>query len=379
MHIYFYYRGFPAKDEPIHQGLSKAVAGLAAGLVANGAKVTVLTEQRSNSEFMTKKGYRVLCFERTDADDTKNQLKLFLAPGLLDYLRQNKSEVDVVVINGMFHRPLTQMGSALRKLSIPYIVAPHDPFHPNLFKSSRLKKLAYWYLFEQRMLVGARAIQVLDERHALWLRRRGVQRPIIATPNGFDTENISDLENFPWSQTDEVNLIFLGRVDVYNKGLDLLLEALAELDSIHLTIQGPNQGGVANLRAMAESLGLGSRVQIKDPDYSKSSTQIIGEHDIFCLPSRYEGFGLAALEAMLTGRVILVSDIAGVAPHVKVSGCGIVVEPTPASIRTGLEQLLARKSEWRQMGLKGRDYVLKHLHWNELAAKALAEYEKVLS
>ena len=40
-------------------------------------------------------------------------------------------------------------------------------------------------------------------------------------------------------------------------------------------------------------------------------------HDLFVLPSRFEGFGLSALEAMLAARPVLVSDVAGLAPHIR--------------------------------------------------------------
>lgn len=379
MHLYLYHRGFPRQDSAIHQGVAKAVAGLAGGLVANGASVTVLCENERASEVVSNEGYRILCFERKDTTDPHDRLRFSLAPGLRSYIARSKTAIDLVIVNGMFYRPLTQMSALLNKHAIPYIVAPHDPFHPYLFEKKRLRKRAYWYLFEKRMLKRARAIQVLDERHTKWLRRRGINRPTIVTPNGFNADNVPKLETLSWSQTDEVKLIFLGRIDIHNKGLDLLLEALTKVSlppNLSLTVQGPDQGGVASLNDLAERLGLCGKVHIKNPDYSQSSTQLIGEHDIFCLPSRFEGFGLAALEAMLAGRVLLVSDIAGITPHVETSGCGVSVQPTPESIGAGLRTLLTRRDDWKTMGLQGRRYALNVLDWKKIAAKALPQFER---
>ena len=107
--------------------------------------------------------------------------------------------------------------------------------------------------------------------------------------------------------------------------------------------------------------------------------QIIADHDVFCLPSRFEGFGLAALEAMLAARVLLVSEIAGIARHVRAADCGIVVEATTESIGAGLQTLLRRRDEWREMGLRGRRYALANLQWKSIAAGALRDYERLVA
>ena len=81
---------------------------------------------------------------------------------------------------------------------------------------------------------------------------------------------------------------------------------------------------------------------------------------------------------MLAGRVLLVSEVAGIAPHVQASGCGVIVAPTVAAIRQGLVELLERRSEWKEMGLKGREYALEHLRWNNIAFAALQQYQQLV-
>jgi glycosyltransferase involved in cell wall biosynthesis len=97
------------------------------------------------------------------------------------------------------------------------------------------------------------------------------------------------------------------------------------------------------------------------------------------MPSRFEGFGLSALEAMLAARVLIVSRTAGIAPHIERSGCGIVVDPTPADLQRGFQLLLSRRQHWREMGLRGREYALEHLHWNRIAKRTLLQYRKLLN
>jgi glycosyltransferase involved in cell wall biosynthesis len=120
-------------------------------------------------------------------------------------------------------------------------------------------------------------------------------------------------------------------------------------------------------------------VRFLGPDYKLASPRLIAGHDVFCLPSRFEGFGLAALEAMLAGRVLLVSERAGIARHVRASECGVTVEPTAAGVGRGMVALLRRRAEWREMGLAGRRYALANLQWKSIAADALAKYEKLVA
>lgn len=81
---------------------------------------------------------------------------------------------------------------------------------------------------------------------------------------------------------------------------------------------------------------------------------------------------------MLAGRVLLISEVAGIAPHVKASGCGIVVALEVSSIKAGLMELLQRRSEWKDMGLSGRRYALKHLDWKSIAPNALEQYRQLV-
>jgi len=49
-----------------------------------------------------------------------------------------------------------------------------------------------------------------------------------------------------------------------------------------------------------------------------------------------------------------------------------------AAIRQGLVELLERRSEWKEMGLKGREYALEHLRWDKISANALERYSQLV-
>ena len=377
MRVTLYLKHFPADAAPLNDGTSIAVDGLASGLVANGARVTVLCEGPARSSVGTARGYAVECFAN------RGRYRSFaLAPGLkryvADYLAHRRG---LCLINGMFHPPVYAMGRWLSRHGVPYVVVPHDPYDRAVFGTNAHLKWPYWYLFERRLLRRARAVQVLDVRHEICLRRLGISTRVIETLNGVAPDSVPPESQLRWRAPEQpVHLVFLGRMDAYNKGLDILLHALPQLTAaadVRLTLQGPDWGDRARLEQQAAAGTAASRVTFRGPDYERTSPRIIAEHDVFCLPSRFEGFGLAALEAMLAARVLLVSERAGIARHVAASDCGVVVEPTPDGVGQGLLALLRRRDEWREMGLAGRRYALAKLQWKNIAATALEEYRRL--
>lgn len=376
MKLFLYLKHFPPQDGRPNEGASKFLYGLASGLAICGAEVTVLCEGVERISVQTSEGYQIECFA-----NPKSQPSFNLAPALKDYV-VTRLQDSLVILYGMFHLSVYALSRLLRQHQIPYIVSPLDPYHPSIFSKNAHLKWPYWYLLEQKLLKQASAIEVLDIRHTEWLRRLGVQTQTLATPNGYFPQDVHPESTLQYRESGEPTLFFLGRLDAYNKGLDILLEAFAEIQAVsnaQLVIQGPDWGDLKQLKAQSTQLELSDKVTFLDPDFNASPSALIANYDVFCIPSRFEGFSQAALEAMLAGRVLLISAIAGIAPYVEASQCGIVVQPEASSIKAGFLELLKRRSEWREMGLRGRQHVLENLDWKTIASQALKQYQRIYS
>jgi glycosyltransferase involved in cell wall biosynthesis len=378
MQVMLYLKHFPPTG-PVNDGTSTAVDGLASGLAENGARVTVLCEGPARKSVKNGRGYGIECFANPRPFRT-----FALSPGLERYIAERTAaRRSVCLINGMFNPPVYAMARCLRRHGVPYVMVPHDPYDPVVFRRNPHLKWPYWYLFERRLLRQASAIQVMDERHGAWLPGLGVDTHVIHAENGIAPASVPLEEELAWRAMDEpARLMFLGRIDAYNKGLDTLVDAFALVAlraDVRLTVQGPDWGDRARLEKRAAGATGAAWVRFLPPDYERASPRLIAEHDVFCLPSRFEGFGLAALEAMLAGRVLLISERAGIARHIQASDCGVTVEPTTAGVTKGLFTLLKRRAEWREMGLAGRRYALANLQWKSIAADALAEYERLVA
>jgi glycosyltransferase involved in cell wall biosynthesis len=377
MRLFVYLQDFPADGEAANLGICKAVHGLAQGFAESGTPVVVLCEGDQDSVRQLAPGYEVRCI----AGAPPARLYGSVSSGLRNFLIENSKDA-LYVLNGIFHPGVCAVASLLRQINVPYIVAPHDPYHPTIFSKNSLLKWPYWYLRERPMLNGAVAVQVLDARHGQWLARLGITVPVIETTNGYAQSDVLPEADLSWHHEIRPSAIFMGRVDSHNKGLDLLIDALAAIAPETrplLTIQGPDWGDRAALVAQASRLGIEADVSFPEADFNRSSASLIAQHDLFCLVSRFEGFGLAALEAMLSGRVVIVSEIAGISPHVRASGCGIVVTPTVRSIREGIAEMLRLRPHWPEMGMAGRQYAIENLRWRRIAANTWKEYNRLMA
>lgn len=110
-------------------------------------------------------------------------------------------------------------------------------------------------------------------------------------------------------------IVFLGRMDISQKGLDLLLAAYAKIaptvrTPLLLAGHGVDQGKV---RELIRQWGLRGRVRLLGPTYGKEKLRLFGQSQVFVVPSRHEGFCIAALEALASGLPIVAFDIPGLA------------------------------------------------------------------
>jgi glycosyltransferase involved in cell wall biosynthesis len=142
------------------------------------------------------------------------------------------------------------------------------------------------------------------------------------------------------------------------KNVATLLAAMTRLSNqavLRVVGTGPD---LARLERRARELGLGRRVEFLG---HVAFDRLAGEYrraDIFCLPSRQEGFGIVFLEAMAAGLPIVAARAAAVPELVSDGESGILVAPdNPGDLAAALDRLLSDPEERRRMGETGRRQV----------------------
>lgn len=304
--------------------------------------------------------------------------------GELDRLVRDKVRT-LHILHGAYNPRCGGMAMALRRRCLPYVYFPHDPYVPALTHHGWLKKKAFWYVFEKPALAGAAAVQLLSPLHEAPLRKHGVETPVFVVPNGCDPRAIAEVPDDihrPGSR-DELVFQYLGRMDANHKGLDLLIEGFAlflkttaETRSI-LRLTGNDWHDRPKLEALARRLGIADRVDFTGPREG-SSVALQAEADVCVLASRFDGFGLTLVEAMVAGRPVIVSEEAGVASFVKQADAGFVTRPRPEDICAALSAAADAKERLAEMGDRAREFVLSELTWEQAARASWAAYDETL-
>ena len=124
----------------------------------------------------------------------------------------------------------------------------------------------------------------------------------------------------------EEYVLFLGRLDIHVKGLDVLIDAwsmIPEKDRrLPLYIAGGgNQDAVRELikKTGAEDVHLLGRLGYR------GSMEAINRAAFVCMPSRSEGFGLVAAEALALGKPIIASNISPLKTHILDKQTGLLI------------------------------------------------------
>ena len=146
------------------------------------------------------------------------------------------------------------------------------------------------------------------------------------------------------------------------KGLDVLVRAAAILapryPDARFVIAGEilDQGCFEGLRQLADSLGVGGQVVF--PGKSSNVFGLLKASDLFCLPSRSEGFSNALLEAMACGLPCVATDVGGNREAVAEAVTGYLTpSEDPGALAARIDRFLSDRSLAASMGAAARHRV----------------------
>ena len=211
------------------------------------------------------------------------------------------------------------------------------------------------------------------------LRAKGYGGPLSVIPQ-FGVE----LSHFPFAARDggaPFRIGYAGRL-VSEKGLTVLLDALAALDGewqAEIVGSGPLRD---ELEARAARLGIGERVRLLPPRPSTEMSAFYRSLDVLVLPSRTrpnwkEQFGRVLTEAMASGAVVVGSD-SGEIPNV-IGDAGLVVaEGDAAALCEALQGLRRDPARRAALARAGRARVEQQFTQAAIADSTAALYRQLL-
>jgi glycosyltransferase involved in cell wall biosynthesis len=187
--------------------------------------------------------------------------------------------------------------------------------------------------------------------------------------------------SLPWQPGSPLHIGSLGRLHPV-KGFDILLAALAQLRSngfvtpvpLRVTIAGEGAQR-AQLERMVREFALGD---VTFSGFTDQSRRFLAEQHLYVQPSRSEGFGIAAHEAMVAGLPVLASAV-GEMPHTIHDGVTGFLFPRSdvTALATALQRALSRPEHLHTIGAAARTAVLERYSLSQFTTTGRAIMDRV--
>ncbi len=170
---------------------------------------------------------------------------------------------------------------------------------------------------------------------------------------------------------------FVGRL-TRQKGVDVLLHAFAQVEKGHpsarliLAGDGPDRPALMRL---AQSLELRRAMFL---GWRDDAADIMADVDLLVVPSRWEGFGLVALEAMALGKPIVASRVSALPEIIVPEETGLLVSPgDPVELAGSIRTLLSDRQRADRMGRAGKARVKKDFTVERMAQHTAQVYRSL--
>ncbi len=251
--------------------------------------------------------------------------------------------------------------------------------------ASEGKEKSFLYRLEDRMTAGCEAVIAISDSVRGHMIARGIAPAgrIAVIPNGIDLDlfDPSRFARTPALPEDSITIGSVGRLGI-QKGHSILLDAasaiLASFPRLRIEIvgEGPLRG---NLEAQARRLGIEDRLHLRGSVPHDEMPAILSGWDLLVMPSRWEGFGIAAAEAMAMERAVVASAVEGMAELIQDGVSGALVPPNqPDALAGAVIRLLDDDDRRRSIGRAGRRRVREHYSIGAAAARLEQLYDSIL-
>lgn len=288
---------------------------------------------------------------------------------------------DLVVFHSLYGLNDVLCSWYLNKENIPYLVEPHGGTSLENAKKNWLKKKIANFVYANRFIGKAAGIVYLNEKEKDECVFKDVRRNYAVIPNGTHIH-----QRLGWNENEsKVRFMFLARIDIIQKGLDLLFPAIKEVNKrgalekmeFHFYGKARNpQWGRMFDEYIASSDG---NVFFHGSAIGRDKELAFKNNDVFILTSRYEGMPMAVLEALSYGVSCIVTPQTNMAELIADNHAGWVTTTDVQSIADTLykayNEYVANRESYIQNALNA---VLPY-DWNKIAQKSIQEYLRLIS
>lgn len=296
----------------------------------------------------------------------------------LDSFTPPFNKPDIVVFHEIYRPEFIAIYKELNKRSIPYIIVPHGSLTKQAQSRKALKKIVGNLLLFNKYVKNAKALQYLSIGEA---EKTIAKNEYFICGNGIEIPEIYKT-NFC---KNGIKLLYIGRLEIEIKGLDLLVEAVSksrevfEKSNCKLYIYGPDYDG---MYSRLENLITENKVE----DLIDLNGAITGENkeaellsaDYYIQTSRSEGMPMGIIEALSYGLPCIVTKGTGLNTAIKEYNAGYECETSVEGIADILKTAVDNYSELEIKSKSARKLAIDKYDRNIFACQTVDNYKRFI-
>lgn len=319
-------------------GVNKVVYAMATEQIHYGEKVIVWGIAKDQVKNYQERNFETRLFLKS-----KNPFKI---PGELKKAILEKKDTTVFHFHGGWIPVYYSLSNFLKKHNIPFVLTPHGAYNVIAMRKSYWIKKMYFRFFEKNVLEQATKIHCLGQSEIIGLNTIYKSEKVVLLPYGYEM-NVSQklqakhvydmqisfsakkqmLENY--ENKDEFIFGFIGRLDIYTKGLDKLIQGFERFvktrPNAKLWIIGDsNQKEL--LQQIIQEKGLTNQVVFFGSKFGKHKETLLQNIDVFVHPSRNEGLPTSIIEAAGYGKPCIVSHATNIGSLIETYNAGKMID-----------------------------------------------------
>ena len=290
-------------------GVNKVVYQLATKQVLYGEKVAVWGITDSLEMNFEERNFETRLFK-------KKQFPFSFSNELRDAIINKKDEA-VFHLHGGWIPVYYSLAKLFFKFNIRFVLTAHGAYNTVAMKKSSVLKKLYFYFFEKKLLQRAQNIHCIGKSEVDGLKSIFRTKKYILLPYGFENK-----KNINLKKSTDKNIVFgfIGRLDIYTKGLDTLVEAFKKFNvkvpHSELWILGDSKEK-SKLESMVSKNFLENNIILYGSKFGIEKDDLLEKMDVFVHPSRNEGLPLSVIEAASFGKPCIVTDATNIGDEIE--------------------------------------------------------------
>ncbi|MEZ4520676.1 MAG: glycosyltransferase family 4 protein [Thermomicrobiales bacterium] len=284
---------------------------------------------------------------------------------------------DLVHFHSVFVPRQATLARELRRLGIPYVVTPHGGLMPQVLERGKAKKLVYSAFVERERIRKASGIAYVTPDGEGDIRKYIGQfdGPVHWVPNPV---NIGQLQAHSW-QPDGARprLTFLGRYDVYHKGIDRLANVAQRIIDADFQLYGIRDQKTSRYLDVLEEFGP-PNFHVNSPIFGEEKLSALSRSTMYVQLSRWEALSISILEAMAIGVPCVIGEGMSMASIFTTNDLGLVVSTNPDLAARQILAALDQPEQLRAWSERSRAYVIENFLPARVAERIITVYEEAL-